>query len=254
VYRTTYDGTNWSAFQMIDSPNALVSAAPAVVSTGDNQYSLFLVRTDGSIAQQNFTNGTRGNLLQISGPKSTDVAPSVVNTGSKVALLFKGYGSDTSLYERDLIGTTWGPTSRIDQGQITYSAPSATALNNGKIAMFWTGTDNSLYQQNFNGTRWTAIKQVSGSPTGIQKGGGNDVILVAPSGVSTGSGKYALFVTGTDGALYDETYSNQIWSPFEQLAGPSSTAVGPAAVSLGNQRIAVFISGTNGALYEKLYD
>ena len=57
---------------------------------------------------------------------------------------------------------------------------------------------------------------------------------------------------GTDGVLYQKTWTGSSWSGWQSLSGKLASS--PAATSPASGKIDVCVRGTDGALYQKTYN
>ncbi|MGZ4928319.1 MAG: hypothetical protein ACXV76_08575, partial [Halobacteriota archaeon] len=58
---------------------------------------------------------------------------------------------------------------------------------------------------------------------------------------------------GTDGAVWQRTYSNNAWSGWKSPGGALASGSGPAAASWGNGRLDLFVQGTDNVMWHKSY-
>ena len=75
--------------------------------------------------------------------------------------------------------------------------------------------------------------------------GGSAASGTAPTISSRGPGLLDVFVTGTDAAVYQDSW-NSGWSGWHEIGGPFTS--GPSSVSWGPNRIDLFGRGTDGSL------
>ena len=68
------------------------------------------------------------------------------------------------------------------------------------------------------------------------------------SGLLMGRSRLDVFVEGTDGALYQKTWTGSSWSSWQSLGGKLTSS--PAATSPASGVFDVFVRGTDGALWE----
>jgi len=80
--------------------------------------------------------------------------------------------------------------------------------------------------------------------------GGQIPAGTSPAACSWGACTEDVFVEGTNGALYQNTWTGT-WSGWTSLGGQLTSS--PAAASPASGVIDVFARGTNGALYQKVY-
>jgi hypothetical protein len=81
--------------------------------------------------------------------------------------------------------------------------------------------------------------------------GGN--LTSSPGATSSASGAIDVFVTGTDGAVWQRTYSSNAWAGWKSSGGQLASGTGPAACSWGAVRLDLFVQGTDNALWHKSY-
>ena len=108
------------------------------------------------------------------------------------------------------------------------------------IDVFVRGTDSAIWYKttaNNNGTAWSGWMSLGGQ---IASGTG--------SAVCTSGSRLDVLAQGTNGALYQKTWTGS-WSNWTSLGGSLTSS--PAATSLGNGLIDVFARGTDGAVWYK---
>ncbi len=175
-------------------------------------------------------------------------APGVCSQDGKGLDLFIR-GSDNALYWKDsALGTIW-PSTSAPLGGVLASAPSATSLANGKLEVFVRGTDGALW--------WTTTTNAVGNTATWSKWaslGGQMVSNTGPAACLFGPSNYAVFVHGTDGALWWTHSSNggTTWTGWASLGGKMLTAPGVTALPDGS-KIALFVAGTDSAVWYRQY-
>jgi hypothetical protein len=110
------------------------------------------------------------------------------------------------------------------------------------IDVFVRGADRAVWQRTYANNAWSGWKGLGG---GLASGTG-------PAACSWGAGRLDVFVQGTDGALYQKSFSGA-WSGWGSLGG-ALTASPAAAAASGSNRIDVFVRGTDNAVWEKSYN
>jgi hypothetical protein len=74
-----------------------------------------------------------------------------------------------------------------------------------------------------------------------------------PGAVSLGGGAYAVFVRGTDGAVWERMFNGSKWISWQRLGGQVLAGTGPTAAYLtGSKQLYVAVAGTNHQIYLKV--
>lgn len=124
------------------------------------------------------------------------------------------------------------------------TGPSACYLN-GSLTMYVSvkGYDGALWYRVFD---FAAMGWVGGwTSLGGQ-------LTSSPAAVSPSSGHLDVYVAGTDGAVYERSYSSGAWNAWYKVGGQVAPGTGPGASGWPG-REDVFIQGTDGALYQKTW-
>lgn len=172
-------------------------------------------------------------------PPAPGVTPGVTVVSGAVTGTFYSYtATDGTVWEGDFAG---GPPAP-DQGSgrlISAPAPIFT----GSIEIFFgEGTDGQL---------WYHYPPSSSSDTSWHPLGGR--LTAKPGAVWLGGGAYAVFVRGTDGAVWERLFSGGAWHPWRSLGGQVLPGTGPTAAYLtGTGHIYVGVVGTNRQMYLKV--
>jgi hypothetical protein len=98
--------------------------------------------------------------------------------------------------------------------------------------------NGALYHKSYTGSTWSGWQNLGGKLTS------------SPAATSPASGVIDVFVRGTNGALYQRSWTGS-WSNWISLGGQIAAGTSPAACSWGAGRLDVFVEGTNGALYHR---
>jgi hypothetical protein len=141
-------------------------------------------------------------------------------------------------------GTVWikegvgsgGPPVPLGGHLVSGPAPVWTG---SVLLVFGQGTDNQLWYKPF------------GSPASWQPLGGR--LTSKPGAVSLGGGAYAVFVRGTDGAVWERVFTGTAWRPWRSLGGQVLPGTGPTAAYLtGTGHVYAGVVGTDRQMYLKV--
>jgi hypothetical protein len=140
----------------------------------------------------------------------------------------------------------WHWKDRGNGGSPLYGTPSAIVYSGGYLHVLATGANGHLYDDvSADGLNFTW-----GDRSGDR--GGNFSVGSDPSAVLYSGGYLHIFVTGTDGRLYDDVWSGSWnWNPFGNGGSPVYGA--PAALTDPAGRLHVFATGANGRLYDYMW-
>jgi hypothetical protein len=115
-----------------------------------------------------------------------------------------------------------------------------------------------LFVQGYDGALWYNRQDFGNSSTlpywgwsGWQSLGGQ--VTSSPATASQSGGAVAVFVRGTDGAVWSRTTTDdgRSWSSWSSLGGMVPSGTGPAACAQNANSIDVFVQGTDHALWHK---
>jgi hypothetical protein len=165
LYFATFDGTEWSAQSQIGGVAS--SVGPSLATFNGRLYaiwkgegsdeSLYYAHYDGTT----WSGQTPGSKQTTIPGVGTSVGASLAGVGNKLYAVWKGEGSDESLYCAYYDGTTWsGQTPGTSQSQIpggVSSVGAAIAEFRGNLCVMCKGKDSdvSLYNAEWNGSVWS---------------------------------------------------------------------------------------------------
>ena len=128
------------------------------------------------------------------------------------------------------------------------SGPQLVSDQPGDIDVLWRGTNNQVWTLGYRNGQWgTAAADISAA------GGSPAMLTTDPSVVSSGPGRIDAFWEGTDGNLWQVTYTAG-WYGSGTWSAPVSLGLGPLgsepeAVSPGPGLIDVFWKGSDGSIW-----
>ncbi len=226
----------------------LLLSAPTITSRGDNQLDAFAIGIDDSILpnylviwSNHYSAGswegwvpldnpdennppaiwpTVGNLV----PIPTIPAPAVVARGNQLDLFW--LWTDNTLLYRHYTGSSWDAWQNLG-GELS-SGPGAVAVDASHITVFAGGVDGALWYRMYAGS-WSDWKRVpmAGMPSEV-------TFASAPTAISPQTGKIAVYVRGSDNALWKNVYNGSAWEGWEPQAGVLASGVGVAASQVTN--------------------
>ena len=114
----------------------------------------------------------------------------------------------------------------------------APLVYSGSVLAFGRGTDNQLWESSEATTGWDPL-------------GGR--LTSKPSVASLGGAAYAVFVRGTDGAVWERVFDGLRWAAWTRLGGRLLAGTAPAAAYLpATGKLWIAVVGTNHQVYLKL--
>jgi hypothetical protein len=213
--RTTYDGGNsWTDWYSYGG-QLLAGTGPTAYNWPNQRVGWFVTGTDHALWHKWIEIGfhgweSRGGYLTSSpaagsSADSTDQYVGVFVRGGDSALWVKGYEGGWS---------GWGSLG----GQIAPgTAPAASAWYH-RVDVFVQGTDGALWHRVNNGVwpgAWSGWQSIGGKCTS------SPAVLASPTSVVAEYKYVKVFVRGTDGALWQNTYANgnNQWSGWTSIGG-----------------------------------
>jgi hypothetical protein len=131
-------------------------------------------------------------------------------------------------------------TLAVPYGGQVVGAPAPVATSDA-IINFGRGPDNQLWYNRVT----TGFSQPS-HPLG-------GALTSKPGAASLGGNAYAVFVRGTDGAVWERAYNGTTWAGWQRIGGQVLAGTGPAAAYLtGSKKLYVAVVGTNHQVYLKV--
>jgi hypothetical protein len=160
--------------------------------------------------------------------------------GSPVIDLF-GTSPTSVLYRADNAAGSWSAWSpQATSGSIA-SAPAAVSLAVGKVEVFAASRAGAVYRAEFSPLGgWSSWASLGGATS------------FGPSAVTVG-GHVDVFVTGTNGQLYEASNSSGAWSGLTPAGGAGTIASGPSAIAFASGEVDVFGRASNSAVYLTRY-
>jgi hypothetical protein len=164
LFYARYDGTTWK--NQIQIPNAYSDVGPALCAFNSTQLIAAWKSIDQSLyyAIYNSSNSKWTEPSKIAGVASS-VGPSLAAYNGKLYAVWKGSGTDQSLWYAQYDGT-WSGQTKIPGVASSVGASLATVGN--KLYAVWKGegSDQSLWYASYNGT-WSSQTQISGVSSSI---------------------------------------------------------------------------------------
>ena len=140
----------------------------------------------------------------------------------------------------------WSPWG--DQGDGFSIAPAVSSPHIDRLDVFVRGENNHLWQKQWDGEKWNVWKDLGGgrltsAPSAVAMKVPGDMSLLMPTHV---------FVRGFSNQLAHKYKINEVWSSWEDLGGPLTSA--PAVASWGLNRLDVFARGPEKQLLHKRWN
>jgi hypothetical protein len=215
---------------------------PAVMATLDE--TVLLVRsTNGRVYERRIT--ASGATEWTSIPNGfTNAGPAAVITPDGTRHLFVR-GTNNKLYyaNRGADAAAWSTWANL--GGTLYSGPTVTLRPSGGLAVFVRGAGNKIYGNYGGGTLgsgWTGFQQVPG-------GGATSSNVAATFGFATN--RLDLFVAGTRGGLYQQTYAAGHWRSSWFRVDPALPATGRLAAAALPSRMIVYAAAEGDTAYKQ---
>jgi hypothetical protein len=212
LFFAKYNGSNWENQKQI--PNAYSDVGPALCSFNSTQLIAAWKNFDQNLYFAVY-DGSWHAPSQIAGVASS-VGPSLATYGGKLYAVWKGEGSDESLWYAYYDGTKWSGqkpgTSQTQIPSVGSSMGAAIAEFNGKLYAVWKGegSDESLWYAYYDGTKWSGQKpgtsqtQIPGIGIGSSMG----------AAIAEFNGKLYAMWKGKDSdvSLYNANFDGTKWS------------------------------------------
>jgi hypothetical protein len=206
----------------------------------------------GGAARPAFTswgaiNQPRAALQDWHGPTDIGVGsvgePSIASWSPNRLDIFYNRTSDAQLWHSYWGGGVWAGPEALG-GWIT-GRPAAVSWGSGRLDIVVRGApDNACYLRVYQG-QWFAYQNLGGA------------MSYAPAISSRGPGLLDIWVIGTDGALWQKSWTGSGWWPsqtgWSRVGGGPFTSA-PAAVSWASNRIDIFARGTDNQLKQIYWD
>ena len=217
-------------------------------------------------------------LMLFAAPRASadvyDDNPAAASRGPGDMWLFARAGDGATL-ERHWTGSAWSDWSSL--GGVSTSGPAAAAYN-GQVHVFIRGTDGAVYTNYLSGTGWSGWASLGGYATSapavaLRRGPlnyldlavrGNDNTIAfrsyvpgsgwspwvslggnltsGPALASQADGIVNVWARGTDGAVYQRSWTGSAWTEWGSLAGGIYGA--PAAISRAPGFINLYVRGS----------
>jgi len=232
LYYNTYDPdiASWVGWA---SAGGTLTSGPAAVSLGPNVFDVFAIGTDNLTYQRHWAGSVVPSgdwqlvdnpadwpeISQVSSTPGLDGSPgpeldapaAISRAGGQIDLFRRG--PDNTLRWNYFNGSYWEGWQSL--GGILTSAPSAVAINQNSMQVFWRGVDNQL---------WSVII-TNGSITKWEHFAISDDITIASAPfVSKQPGETYVFVRGSDDALWRLEYSMDRWTSLGGELGSGAVA------------------------------
>jgi hypothetical protein len=250
LYYNTYDPdtASWVGWA---SAGGTLTSGPAAVSLGPNVFDVFAIGTDNLTYQRHWVGsvvpsgdwqlvdnpGDWPEISQVSSTPGLDGspgpeldAPAAISRAGGLIDLFRR-GPDNTLRWNYFNGSYWEGWQSL--GGILTSAPSAVAINQNSMQVFWRGVDNQLWSviiSNGSITKWEHFA-IS-----------DDITIASAPFVSKQPGETYVFVRGSDDALWRLEYSMDRWT---SLGGELGSG---AAAAVLNDQFDLFAQKLDGTL------
>jgi hypothetical protein len=206
---------------------------PAAGSRGPGDVYVAARGGDGQIYERHW-NGTAFTAWTSLGGQAAS-GPAVAPYGSALNVFVRG--TDDQLYQNALSNGSWSGWQALGGG--LSSAPSATARRGTEyFDVAVRGTDNQIYHRWFSpSTGWAGWDSLGGAATS------------APTINSQADGILNVFIRGTDGAVWQKSWTGTEYTGWFTLGGQIIGA--PVAITTVPGTVDLFVRGVDRAIYQK---
>ncbi len=242
LYWSTDRGIGWTP---LGAPPGGVVGDPAAASWADGRIDIFVRGADNKLWQIWTPCGGcawNGWLQPVGADGTLASSPTVTSWGEGRLDLFV-LGTTGQIYQRFFSETSWDgawlPMGSPPPGAFS-DRPAAASPVPGQVLLFDRGLDNRLWEKLWTGTAWSVWFQPPGTETGV--------LSSAPTAAPWDSGPpgapvlLTVFVRGTDGHLYENTWDN-VWSGWAIIGAPYDVIVGDPA-TMTSVQFAALCDGT----------
>ena len=231
LYHRPFDPTN--GWQPWDSEGGVLTSDPASVSWANDRIDVVGRSTFGDVVHIAWTADFGWHPWDSLGGGTISGARMGISTRGAGLLDVFVEGTDRQLYQ-DVWNNGW--SGWIALGGPIASGPSSASWASDRVDVVAIGTAGDIVHRawtaDFGWHPWDSL-------------GGSAASGTAPTISSRGPGLLDVFVTGTDAAVYQDSWNNG-WSGWHEIGGPFTS--GPSSVSWGPNRIDLFGRGTDGSL------
>jgi len=254
VWTRTLESETWSEWKSL---GGAITYDPAAVSWAPGRIDLFARGREGALYRKVFENGAWGTTWENLGGALTS-SPAVTTWGPGRIDVFARGGSG-NLYHKSF-ETGW--TSWVSVGSLKLiSDPAATSWGRGRIDVVARGASGDLHHIWLDAGRWSAWTSLGRNLFSVRQGFdlfpfddvlGGGALTPAPALATWGPGRLDLFAAGEDGALWQRSHSNGVWSEPASLGGRITSA--PDAVSWSAGQIDLVARSSDNTLVYKYFD
>lgn len=211
-------------------------SAPAISSWGLDRYDVFGRATLDGAVWWGWNDGAGWQCCQPIDPSPVQFRPAAISWGPDRIDVF-AVGTDSAMYHQVWDGFAWSGWMPI--GGSFMSAPTVASWAPGRLDVFGQWFDGTLYHsQTDDGTIWSEWTQVDPSP-----------VDGAPAAVARGFGLIEVFARRTDGQIYQQTYTDTIWSGWRPIPGLGDAKSGPAVSAWLPDHLDLFVRGSDETLW-----
>jgi len=210
-YQTSWNGSQWSNWVMIDPNGVYVGQPTAVVWGSGNRIELFVFGTYNALYQLTW-DSTGGWSFPPAG-----VTPSINDPLTFSAVAAIGWpnfvdvfvvGLNRTLLHNQWNGSDWWPTWQDLGGGYLASQPTAVSNSDGRIDIFAVGQDHSVIHLSGNAdgnwNTWESLNWTASSIVGA---------------CSPAANQLNVFVVGNDSACWLSNYNGSNWSSWVSVGG-----------------------------------
>jgi hypothetical protein len=210
---------------------------PATASRGANDRFIFIRAGDGSIYERHWTGANWTGWSSLGGNATS--GPAAVAYGGALHVFVRGL--DGATLQNTLVNGNW--TGWTSLGGYSTSAPAVTVRRGSVnyLDLVVRGGDSQMWHQSYvPGVGWSGFAPIGGNLTS------------AATVNSQAPGLLNIWARGTDGAVYQKSWTGSAWTDWLSIAGGIVGA--PTSVSRSEGVINVYARGAGNATFQRSWN
>jgi hypothetical protein len=213
-----------------------LTSSPCAVSRSSGCLDVYVRSTDGAVWERPYYNGAWHGWVNIGGQLAPGTGPGASGWPSREDLFV--VGTNGALLQKTWTASGWSGWASL--GGVVTSSPAAVSRGTGLIDVHARGTSGADYEESYYNGAWHGWVNIGGV---VASGTGPAL------GVWSSTNTIYLLVTGTDGAMWQKTWTAASgWSGWRGLGG-HLTSSPTIAWSSQFYALEVYARGTDSYLY-----
>ena len=238
-------GDQWGWLGGWVSLGGQLTSSPAAVSRGSGTIDVYVRWSDGTVWERPYYNGAWHPWVKIGGQVAAGTGPGASGWPGHADVFFKGTNGAISQ-------TTWTAGSRwtnaASLGGWLASSPAAVSRGPGFITIYARGTDGAVYGKSYYNGAWHDWFNIGGQ---VAAGTGPAFSVWRTDLASNVVDRADIWITGTDGAMYQKTWTAASgWSNWKYLGGKLTSS---PTVDMEKYCIVVWVRWSDGLIYSNEY-